>query len=449
MNRWLAGAEVVVAGQQPGLFGGPLLTLVKAATVAAEVRRRRRAGREAVGFFWLATTDDDLPEMGWGRLAVGGQTLEVRIPGERGARMGGSLVLGPECETFLADLEERCAGEFCSVATALAADCYGSGATLADATGSFLAALLAQTGVILVDARLPQLAQAGGSVVTAILKNLPAAWEALSEGAHGFERRGWPVPLRLDRGRLPVFRVEGAVRRRLGSDQGRCPGEVLALLEEDPQQFVPNVWLRPLVQDAALGSDLAILGGAELAYHLQAAPLWPLVGLRRPQWRLRPHVTVFTPGDRQLMSQLHLGPADLLRRQPPRRVVGGSATRKRLDRLRSQLETGLTAAAEAAREELPALQGDLDATARKLSAALEWLERRAERAAAARQDTAIARWHRLQAFLRPDGKPQERRLSVLAPLLRLGLEWPGKLIDALDPEHSGMQLLFQEEGGVW
>ena len=53
LGLWLGGAEVVVTGQQPGLLGGPLLTLVKAAAVAAEVGRRRASGRDAVGFLWL------------------------------------------------------------------------------------------------------------------------------------------------------------------------------------------------------------------------------------------------------------------------------------------------------------------------------------------------------------------------------------------------------------
>ncbi|HLE60247.1 MAG TPA: bacillithiol biosynthesis BshC, partial [Thermoanaerobaculaceae bacterium] len=105
LSRWLAGAEVVVTGQQPALLGGPLLTLVKAATVAAEVRRLRGAGREAVGFLWLATGDDDLPEMGWGRVAAGEELLEVREAGwGRGAQLGGSAPLSGACTAFLEDL---------------------------------------------------------------------------------------------------------------------------------------------------------------------------------------------------------------------------------------------------------------------------------------------------------------------------------------------------------
>jgi len=71
-------------------------------------------------------------------------------------------------------------------------------------------------------------------------------------------------------------------------------------------------------------------------------------------------------------------------------------------------------------------------------------------AAAARDaEVTIGRWRRVRAFLRPDGQPQERHLSVLAPLLRLGVEWPARLVEAIDPTDPGMHLLFWGEGGLW
>ncbi|NWF99578.1 MAG: hypothetical protein HXY19_01340, partial [Thermoanaerobaculaceae bacterium] len=60
-----------------------------------------------------------------------------------------------------------------------------------------------------------------------------------------------------------------------------------------------------------------------------------------------------------------------------------------------------------------------------------------------------ARWQRLRTALRPRGRAQERELSVLAPLLRLGVEWPLELSQVLDVEEPGMSVLFWEEGGAW
>src|SRR5438105_7171760 len=53
-----AGARAVVTGQQGVLFGGPLLTLLKAATAIARASEATRAsGVEHVPVFWVATED--------------------------------------------------------------------------------------------------------------------------------------------------------------------------------------------------------------------------------------------------------------------------------------------------------------------------------------------------------------------------------------------------------
>ena len=53
-----------MTGQQVVLFGGPLLTLLKAATaVARAVEATKATGVEHVPIFWLATEDHDLEEV--------------------------------------------------------------------------------------------------------------------------------------------------------------------------------------------------------------------------------------------------------------------------------------------------------------------------------------------------------------------------------------------------
>lgn len=448
--RWLDGAEVVVTGQQPGLMGGPLLTLIKACAVAAEVHRRRAAGRDAVGFVWLATNDDDLPEMGWGRVAVG---EEVRLAREshwrRGDATAGHVQLGGATAELLAELEERNTGERAREALALAGRCYQPGVTLSEATGRFLSHLLRGLGVVLVDALDPAVALAARDTTVRTLERLPEAWRALEVGEQAMRAQGWPVPLTVSPARLPIFRLHHGRRERLASRGGACPAALLREVESHPQHFSPNVWLRPLVQDAALHTSTALLGGAELAYHLQARALWELAGVARPEWRLRPHVTVVTAAERRLAGQLGVGPDDLLARRPPRRLLRGAAVQRHRAALARQVDGRFAALAAAAQRELPMLAADVQATAGKVAAALEWLQHRTALAQARSGEVELQRWRRLTAFLRPDGQPQERRLSVLAPLLRLGLEWPGQLAAALDPEAAGMSLMCWDEGGPW
>ncbi len=450
LSRWLAGAEVVVTGQQPGLLGGPMLTIVKAAAVAAEVGRRRAAGREAVGFLWLATGDDDLPEMGWGRTVAGEEVLEVRESGwGRGEVLGGLAPLGDACPAYLEKLRTLLTGTHAAAAITLAAECYRAGASLGEATARFLARLLAGSGVVLVDALEVEVARSAAPILLRVLEELPECWQALEAGAQRMKARGWTPPLRISPQKLPLFRRSGDSREAVATTRGGCPPGVLEEVRAHPERFLPNAWMRPLVQDVALGSTAAILGSAELAYHVQTLDVRAVVGLARPEWMLRPHATVVTSAERRLVRQLGVERDQLLRQGPPANALPGKATRRRLERLRATLEPRLSEVAASARDELPSLAGDVEATARKLDAALRWLDGRVGAAAGRDAEVELARWRRLREFLRPHGAPQERQLSVLAPLLRLGVEWPAQLVTAIDPGCPDMQFLFWEEGGAW
>ena len=56
IERLRGGARALVTGQQVGLFGGPLLTLLKAATAVARAKQATdQTGVPHVPVFWLAT----------------------------------------------------------------------------------------------------------------------------------------------------------------------------------------------------------------------------------------------------------------------------------------------------------------------------------------------------------------------------------------------------------
>jgi uncharacterized protein YllA (UPF0747 family) len=450
LDRWLAGADAVVTGQQPGLLGGPLLTLVKACAVAAEVARRRAAGASAVGFLWLATSDDDLPETAWARVAVGEAVLEAREEGwRRGQSLSGAVALGDAAATLVERLGEGASSEHGRAAQSLALACYAPGTPLGEATARFLGALLRDLEIVLVDACEVELGRSAAPIVHGVLGSLERVWDALHDGTSVLTGRGWSPPLKITPATLPLFRRHGSRRERVATAAGACPPALLEEAGRHPERFLPNAWLRPLVQDGALDTTVAILGSAELAYHAQAAAVWPLAGLCRPEWRLRPHVTVVTAADRRLAAQLRVTPEHLLRARLPAHLLPGGKVARASRRLAATLEGKLGDLDRIAAAELPALRGDLDATRRKVAGSLSWLDGRIASAATRQAETEVGRWRRLRAFVRPNGRPQERELSVLAPLLRLGPAWARELSAALDPCHPGMHLLYWQEGERW
>src|SRR5271157_6359567 len=63
IERLREGAFAVVTGQQVGLFGGPLMSLLKVGSLLALAKQVQQSGVECVPVFWLATEDHDLEEV--------------------------------------------------------------------------------------------------------------------------------------------------------------------------------------------------------------------------------------------------------------------------------------------------------------------------------------------------------------------------------------------------
>ncbi|MGI8770239.1 MAG: bacillithiol biosynthesis protein BshC, partial [Acidobacteriaceae bacterium] len=80
--RLREGANVIVTGQQAGLFGGPLLAMLKTLTAI-----RLAEQSNAVPVFWIATTDHDLAEVDHVALVSDGKlhTLRVALEATQGA----------------------------------------------------------------------------------------------------------------------------------------------------------------------------------------------------------------------------------------------------------------------------------------------------------------------------------------------------------------------------
>lgn len=449
LAAWLAGAQAVVTGQQPGVWGGPLLSLVKACAVAAEVARLRQAGQAAVGFFWMETRDDDLPEMGWGRVVVGGQLYEVREAWARGQACGFAARLSERGQEVLDSIPQEALPPGGREAWAWARECFAPGSLLGEACGRFLGGLLAGTGVVLVDASLPEVARAAAEATRELVARTGEAVQRLERRARELENQGLAPPLQVRVDRLPFFRLVNGTRRPVTVEG---VASLLEHLGRHPEGVTPNVWARPLLQDAVLGTSVAVLGSAELAYHWQAQDLWDVVGIPRPRWVLRPHVTVVGPAERRWAQKLGLDPEELLTARLPRRLGGPSRLEWRFGRLSERVLADFQRFSRKASLELPNLAADLLASEQRLASSLAWLAERLRTRAGERFTVTRQRFDSLRRALRPAGKAQERAVSVLSPLLALGRGFPrtlGQALATLPRVSDRMYLLFWRPGGFW
>ena len=283
VEKLRAGARAVVTGQQVGLFGGPLLTLLKAATAVARAEEAtRRSGVEHVPVFWLATEDHDLAEVDQVSLP-GKDALETLRLGLRGAggEVGG-VPLGAGVEELLGQVEELLGyAPVCD----LLRECYTPDATLGGAFARWMARLFADQGLIVMDAAERDFHELGQSVLRAAIERAGEFEEALLGRTRELEAAGYHAQVLVKPGASLLFLIDQKTGERMAlrrtADGGWKAGsaayttaELLAVLEESPERLSPNALLRPVFQDAILPTAAYIGGPAEVAYFAQSAVLY-------------------------------------------------------------------------------------------------------------------------------------------------------------------------------
>ena len=145
------GAGAVVTGQQVTLFGGPLFTILKAATAIRKAKDASIAGSPHVPIFWLATEDHDLAEADHVTLprparvedsAAGGGACAMAPPPARSP-------LGKNIEDLLAQAAEILGPGRCSISSPPA---IAKARALGQAFAQFISRTFAAQGLVVMDA---------------------------------------------------------------------------------------------------------------------------------------------------------------------------------------------------------------------------------------------------------------------------------------------------------
>ncbi len=418
--------RVVVTGQQPGLFGGPIYALSKAVAASLWAARLEAAGEPAAAVFWVSTEDHDFREVARAVFATPGGPLELDLGEDPSPLMPvGMRTFGPALGGVLDRVHECNPGERWAAWTARLAEIYRPDVRFGEAFCRLLVALLGERCPLLLDASLPAVKAAERPWLVRIVELRRELETASAERDERIAGRGYELQVKPQPGASPLFVVHGRERRRVewrGEDRFALRGEdgfeegvdwLLAAIEENPSVVSPGVLARAAVQDAILGTSVLVLGPGEVSYIPQVAPLYALLGLAPPAVFPRPQALVLGGHQLDKLAALELSLADLV------------AADLDLDRaLAGGREEDLVAPARAGMEELlerlkgeaigidPNLEGPWRKTRDQVERALGAFAGRAAAAVARRNELARSRAEDLRAACRPLGALQERVLSA-------------------------------------
>ena len=450
-------AVAVLTGQQTGLFGGPLYTLYKALTTVALARRLRATLRRPVlPVFWLAAEDHDVAEADHIQLPDrSGTLLTLRFsawetpPGYLPA----NLRLGAGIAATLEELRTHLPStEFMPWLTEALARAYAPGRTLADAFAVWMTTLLGEHGLVLVNPADQRLKRLSADLIGRELAEAPHSAQRILEASEQLRARGYPAQIEARPDGVNCFLLAGGRRALVREPAGfrlRDSGELIPavtlqrLAEEAPEQFSPNVALRPVVQDALFPTLSYVAGPGELAYFAQLRPVYEQFGVPMPILLPRAFLTLADPRSLQLLERFRLGLPDLTLEpeQLSSRVLRALLppdVEAKLAKARDEVGEIFQGVGEAVAGVDPTLRATVGQTAGHIRGHLDQLERKTVQALKRREADTRQQLLRLCQALMPGGRLQERVLPALPYLAKYGpglVQTLGQTIDGPGWEH--------------
>lgn len=443
--------RVVITGQQAGLFGGPLFTLLKALTtmkLAAKVEREHQV--PVVPVFWIDAEDHDWPE-------VSGCTVldaELAPASIRLADLAGAghlpiarLSLNADSVTAVDQLEAALPdSEFKADIIASLRQAYAPGAGMATAFGTWIEEVLGPHGLVVYDSSdaaakllardvfVTEVSQPGNTARIAA-----RAGEALvAKGYHAQATlaAGTVSLFHLNAERAPV-RVDGN-QAYIGDRQLSLP-QLVDEAKAHPDHFSPNVLLRPIVQDTVFPTICYVAGPNELAYLGQLKEVYAHFGVPMPLMYQRATATLADSATVRFLRKYDL-PLTALRAQdeaalnqllesqlPP-------TVEQSLAAASAAIAQGMAAVAAAVPQIDPTLEGTVKSTLGKLEHEVQSLHNKVIQAAKRKDETLRRQFQRAQALTFPQGHPQEREVGFVWFLNRYGPALVDRLIDELPLE---------------
>ncbi len=448
------GALAIVTGQQVGLFGGPLysiLKLVHAAKLAAEATA---AGVDCVPVFWLATEDHDLAEVNHTSFLYPDGTLAALSTSSHGVPEApvAAVTLGPEIETVLQEATDLLGS---SEAAELLRDAYQPGETLGTAFARLMARLAADFGVILLDGADPAFDAIAAPLYRRVIEDAAALDDALLARGKALQSAGYHQQVKVtplstllfllqDGARLPLRRKPSNGNRNASAQPEFIAGantftaaQLLERLAAAPQAFSPNALLRPVVQDYLLPTLAYVGGAAEVAYFAQAAVVYQALLGRITPILPRFSATLVEPKSQRLLKKYSLDLEDLfhgadalrenvaVRAFPTDVQQGFEAARTRVAESLAGLQESLTLLD-------PTLLGAAANASAKMNYQLKRLQSRAARAELRRQVILTRHADSLSQSLFPKNALQEREIAGIYFISRYGRSLLNDIYSAIE-----------------
>ena len=435
VEKLSSGAVAVITGQQPGLFTGPLFSILKALTALKLARSLEQSGVRAVPVFWIAAEDHDHAEIetAWvlnrdSGLCRARVDLSDEVPSPVGWThyredirkvVADCMLCLPQSE-FTPDVRE------------ILESCYKPGKSPVESFGSMMARVFTGTPLTFVDPLHPELKALAQPVLNEAVRRNSEIRAAVLRRGKTLSDAGYHQQVKVDDNFTGLFAFRGQARQILK------PSEI-----SSDFSLSPSALLRPVVQDSIFPTAAYIGGPAEVAYFAQAAPIYETLDCPMPPIFPRISATILEPRIGRTMEKYGIEFLDVLKGREflKSKCVSAVHDVESFSRVRGNIEQELESLRGILGSMDTTLLGALDTSRQKAIFQVESLRTRFIHATVRRNTTMELHLDAMGNSLFPEKKFQERMINVTSFLVRYGQAIIGSLDESLSLDSRQHQLV--------
>ena len=445
-----AGSYCVFTGQQVGIFGGPLYTFYKAISAIKLAKSfSQKFGKNLIPLFWLASDDHDFEEVkSIGLLDKENNFVQLDyLPREdvSGKSMS-KISLDENIEKLLSQLKDCFfQTEFEDDIFKKLKDLYHPGGKITQAFASWLSFLLGKYGLVIIDPSDAEFKRLALTVFLKEIENPKKINQLLQKTNLNLESLGYHLQVHKTEDLANFFMDEGKrVRVKIadekfileGTDKKLSGDELKKIIQEDPSRISPNVILKTVVQSYVFPTAIYVGGPGEISYYAQTKEIFEFFDVGMPVIYPRASLTLVEPKIEKILEKYSLPFTQLSF------DVENAITQVMRKNLPHSLEKSLKETKEGIQKDLnslekairfdPTLEKTLKTTKNKIEFELKNLEKKILQSHKKQNQIISDQIHKAKSHLFPNGKLQERGISILPFLVKYGFEIVDYLYDEID-----------------